>query len=135
MKSFFMLVVICIVTLSAGSATLVHAGASEIRLRADFTATAAGGPADGQADWRRAGTRTRLSVEVEDVQRNGTGRVLIVRGTTTIFNRAITIVNGFADLNLDTLNGHTVPTVKAGDVVRVKDSSGAVILRGTFRVD
>ena len=135
MKQYAILALMCAAMLTLGSASGVAAGSREVRLRAEFTATAAGGPADGHADWRKEGSRTRLSVEVEDVQQDGTGRVIIRRGTTTIFSRAITIVNGFSDLNLDTANGDTVPALQVGDVVRVRDSSGALILRGTFRRD
>jgi hypothetical protein len=106
-----------------------------VRLRAEFTATAAGGLADGHADYRQESGQRRLSVEVEDVQRDGTGRVIIRRGTTTIFSRAIRIVGGFADLNLDTANGNIVPILQVNDVVQVRDSSGALILRGRFQTD
>jgi hypothetical protein len=124
----------CALVLSMASVATTSAQ-TEVRLRAEFTATAAGGPADGHADWRREGARTRLSVEVEDVTRDGTGRVVILRGTTVVFSRAINIVGGFSDLNLDTANGNVVPALRVGDVVRIRDSSGALILVGRFQLD
>lgn len=134
MKYRIVLALICALVLSAVSVATTSAQ-TEVRLRAEFTATAAGRPADGHADWRREPGRTRLSVEVEDVTRDGTGRVVISRGTTVVFSRAITIAGGFSDLNLDSRNGNAVPALRAGDVVRIQDSAGTLILVGRFQPD
>jgi hypothetical protein len=144
MRRWFILAVLCAVILPFSSAVGVSAkgelqtsggSGTEIRLRADLNPTAAGGMADGHADWRSRGGRRQFSIEVEDVQRDGVGRARVVRAGTVVWTRSITISGGFADLNLDTQNGQAVPSLQAGDVVQVRDSSGTLILRGTLQPD
>jgi hypothetical protein len=110
------------------------ASAVEIRFRAELNATAQDPLASGHADWRldtQTGQR-RLSVEVEDVASTNQAYATVNGRFVGVLN----IVNGFADLNLDSQNGNPIPRATTGTVVQVRRSSDNVlILSGTFQPD
>jgi hypothetical protein len=126
-KALMLAAVAAAVALTAVSALGVSA-ADEVRMRAELSATPAGGLASGHADFRQRASETRLSVEVEDVSVNGNGTVVVKRGAATLLTRSIRIRLGFGDLNLRS----GVPTLAAGDTVEVYDANGALILTGSF---
>lgn len=98
--------------------------------QANLTATSAEPLASGKAKFERRGTRLKFSTEVEDLAHTSTIRVTVngkVVGTAPV-------VLGAADLNLDTLNGQTVPSMGAGATVRVFNATtGTLILSGQLR--
>jgi hypothetical protein len=122
-----------------GNASAVAAGdvvsTAAARLRANLRATAADPRASGHSDFESVGARRKFSTEVEDVSTDGQGRVVVTRSGQTVLSRAIRIRNGFGDLNLDTQNGQQVPVMRSGDLVRVANPAGVVILQGTLLPD
>jgi hypothetical protein len=109
----------------------------QIRLRTNLTAGSAtsGKRPQGTADFRFQNGRTRLEVDVQDVNQPA-GTVLTVTvihaGVSTIAG-TITVGKGGSDndLELDSQNGDLVPTVVSGDMVTVSQGT-AVILAGVF---
>ncbi len=110
------------------------ASAEDIKFRADLVATSVDPLASGHADWSldtQNGQR-KLSVEVEDVA-STTVALAYVNGR---FVGVLNIVNGFADLNLDSQQGDRFPRVTTGSTAQVRRASdGALILSGTFLPD
>ena len=102
------------------------------RIEVRLSATSADPRASGKAKFEVRDSRRRFSTEVEDVAVNGTGRVRVTRSGQTVLDAPIQISNGFGDLNLDTLDGQQVPGMRPGDVVRVTNANGQVILQGAF---
>jgi hypothetical protein len=107
--------------------------AGEVRLRAKLA-----GPAiqnrtpEGSADFRidHNGQRTRLNVEVEDVNLPG-GTVLmvaIVHGGVSTAAGTITLSNnGFGELELESQNGAMVPAAQSGDMVTVSNGTTTIV--------
>src|SRR5262245_31647620 len=119
---------------AAAFAVPAAAHAADVKFRANFTATPADPLADGHAEWR-LDTQTgqlRLSVEVEDVASTNLA-MAFVNGR---FVGVLVIVNGFADLNLDSFKGDRIPRVTNGTLAEVRRASdGALLLFGTFVPD
>ena len=109
----------------------------QIRLRTNLTAGSAtsGRRPQGTADFRFQNGRTRLEVDVQDVNQPA-GTVLTVTvihaGVSTIAG-TITAGKGGSDndLELDSQNGDMVPAVVSGDMITVSHGT-AVILAGVF---
>ena len=101
--------------------------AQETRLEGALTA-AGGGLQSGKAKYEQRNDRTRLSVEVEDLALIGTFTVK-VNGTVV---GTILVLLGAGDLNLDTRDGDSAPTLSAGAKVEVFASNGALVLSGTI---
>jgi hypothetical protein len=111
--------------------------AAQVRLRTKLAGGAiAGKRPEGNADFRSEQGRTRLSVEVENVNLpDGTvltvsvqhGTVITVVGTITL-NSA----SPENELELDSQHGDTVPAIVAGDMATVANGA-AVILAGAFQ--
>ncbi len=95
----------------------------------------------GHADFRIRDDRLKLSVEVEDMQAFGlmNGDVVCSQVNGVIVGCEeldITVSNGlFSDLDLDSRHGDTIPMLRTGDVVKVTDQAGKVILSGKFMSD
>jgi hypothetical protein len=113
--------------------------AGEVRLRAKLAGPAIqGAPAiqnrtpEGSADFRidHNGQRTRLNVEVEDVNLPG-GTVLmvaIVHGGVSTAAGTITLSNnGFGELELESQNGAMVPAAQSGDMVTVSNGTITIV--------
>lgn len=107
------------------------ANPTRIKLQGTLTATAAEPLASGKATFERRGSRLKFSTEVEDLAHTSKIRVA-VNGKTV---GTAPVVLGAADLNLDTLLGHTVPSLSAGATVRVYNAAtGALLLSGQLRL-
>jgi hypothetical protein len=80
---------------------------------------------NGTADFRTDGTRTRLTVEVEDVNLpDGTIlSVFIVHNGSGTSAGKLKLAAGFGELELRSQDGDVVPAVQDGDVVLVKQGS------------
>jgi len=92
--------------------------------------------ASGKARFEMRNDRVLFTTEVEDVeQADGTGSVRVLNGATEVLSAPLAIAGGFADLNLDTRLGDTVPSMAAGFSVEVRDGNGALILTGTLQPD
>lgn len=100
----------------------------EVRLSAETVDARASGKAKYEVD----GSRKKFSTEVEDVSVDGDGEVIVYRGAAVIFQGAIRIQDGVGDLNRDTEDGHTVPSMREDDRVEVYNANGALILTGKF---
>lgn len=86
--------------------------------------------ASGKAKFESRDGRAKLSAEVEDTTPGSTVVVIARRGSSVITLGAVpTNAFGVADLNLDTDLGHTVPTLKAGDVIEVQ-MNGQTLVSG-----
>lgn len=119
-----LLALLVITVVVVGSIEAVLAKGSETRLEARMNPGA-----DGKAKFEERDDRTRLSVEIEGQVANTTYEIFIDGDSIGIFT---TNAVGFADLNLDSRDGDSVPSVNAGDLVEVKDVNGNAILSGTF---
>jgi hypothetical protein len=118
-------------SLSKAATTLPASGTEEARLEAELRATQSDPLASGTAKWEIRPDRVKFSTEVEDVTTSGNHEVR-VNGAVI---GSVNVVAGFGDLNLDSRDGDTVPTMNAGDLVQVRNPSGRVILRGRFVLD
>jgi hypothetical protein len=114
-----------------------NGNATQVRLRTNLAGAAiAGKKPEGNADFRNDGTRTRLNVEVENVNL-ADGTVLTVQITLpggapvtvgSITLRAAAVEN---ELELDSQNGGVVPAIVTGTMVTVLNGATAV-LAGVF---
>jgi hypothetical protein len=113
-----------------------NGNASQVRLRTNLAGAAIGGKTpEGKADFRMDKNRTRLNVEVDNVNVPA-GTVL----TVAITHAGVTATAGMItldshdsgnELDLDSQHGDTVPAIVSGDMITV--SNGAtVILAGVF---
>ncbi len=108
----------------------------EVRLRTQLAGGAITGQTpSGNADFRieSARNRSRLNVEVEHVALpDGTALDVAVvhAGVSTVIG-TIKLKLGFGELELNSQDGETVPTVVTGDMVTVSNA-GSPILSGVF---
>ena len=120
------------VALGVGINMIVFASDPETKLRVRLTATDADPLASGSAKWEMRPDRVRFSTEVEDVA--SADEIRVVAGGNDMGTLAI--VGGFADLNLDSRDGDTVPVLSLGDLVEVFNTNGNVlILSGNLSPD
>jgi hypothetical protein len=109
-------------------ADLAQAQTSRSRMRARLRPGSAAG-AQGKADWEQRSDRMRLSVEGEDLfAYEGQSVDIYIDGA---FVSTQTVALGGFDLNLDTRDGDSVPTVANGSICTVQIGSD-VLLTGTF---
>jgi len=111
------------------SATQTKSGITsieDVRLEAGLAATVADPLASGTARWESLTDRVTFTCEVEDVTTSGNHEVR-VNGVVVGF---VNVVAGFGDLNMDSRDGDSIPTMNVGDRVQVRNPSGRVILRG-----
>ena len=80
--------------------------------------------AGGKAKWEQRDDRTKLSVEAEDLD-GDTATVSVFCDFTLA--TAVSVTDGFFDLNLDSRVGDAVPVCQVGDLVTVTDGAGNVI--------
>ena len=118
------------------STALADGNKNETRLRAQLTGAAIGNiTPSGNADFRSDSRgRTRLNVEVEHVNLPQ-GTVLTVTlthaGTTTTVGTFTLSATGFAELELNSQDGQTVPAVQSGDMIAVMNGA-SFVLSGVF---
>jgi hypothetical protein len=107
---------------------------NETRLRTRLTGAAIQGKTpEGHADFRSDTRRTRLNVEVEEVNLpDGTVLTasLMHAGVSTSLG-SITLSAGLGELELNSEDGDAVPAVQSGDMVTVSNA-GKMILAGVF---
>ncbi len=110
----------------------VFASGAETKLRVRLTATEAEPLASGSAKFEMRPDRIRFSTEVEDVA-SATEIHVFAAGNDM---GTLPIVLGFADLNLDSRDGDTVPVLSVGDLIEVFNTNGNVlILSGNLQPD
>ncbi len=110
----------------------VFAGGPETKLRVRLTSTAADPLASGSAKFEMRPDRIRFSTECEDVA--SASNIRVVAGGNDM--GTLPIVAGFADLNLDSRDGDTVPVLSVGDLIEVFNTNGNVlILSGNLQPD
>ena len=102
--------------------------AAEIRLQAPLAATRVDQLASGTARWESRPDRVTFTCEVEDITTTGSHQVLV----NGVLVGSVSVVAGLGDLNMDSRDGDTIPTMNVGDRVQVKNPSGVVILKGTL---
>jgi hypothetical protein len=118
------------------STALADGNKNETRLRAQLTGAAIGNiTPSGNADFRSDSRgRTRLNVEVEHVNLPQ-GTVLTVTlthaGATSTVGTLILSGTGFAELELNSQDGQTVPAVQSGDMIAVMNGA-SFLLSGVF---
>jgi hypothetical protein len=100
----------------------------DTRIESRMTATAVDPIASGTSRWESRPDRVTFTCEVEDVATSGAHEVRV----NGLLVGIVDIVAGFGDLNLDSRNGDSIPTVRSGDKIQVRNPSGRSILRGTF---
>ena len=108
---------------------------SQVRLRTTLAGAAIQGKKpEGNADFRSDSGRTRLNVEVENVNLPA-GTVLTVAvvhaGVSTMVGTITLGRFGGGELELEAQNGAMVPSIMSGDIVTVSNGA-AVILAGSF---
>ena len=111
-----------------------QAQSSELRLRARMFAPGGyysnGVRSEGNGDYRVKSSRKRLKLEASRVNMaDGTVLTFSLNGVA-IGTRSLVL--GRVQLEFDTNNGQTVPTVVVGTVVTVSTADGTVILTGRF---
>jgi len=118
------------------STALADGNKNETRLRAQLTGSAIGNiTPSGNADFRSDSRgRTRLNVEVEHVNLPQ-GTVLTVTlthaGATSTVGTLTLSGTGFAELELNSQDGQTVPAVQSGDMIAVMNGA-SFVLSGVF---
>jgi hypothetical protein len=118
------------------STALADGNKNETRLRAQLTGAAIGNiTPSGNADFRSDSRgRTRLNVEVEHVNLPQ-GTVLTVTlthaGATSTVGTLTLSGTGFAELELNSQDGQTVPAVQSGDMIAVMNGA-SFVLSGVF---
>jgi len=118
------------------STALADGNKNETRLRAQLTGPAIGNiTPSGNADFRSDSRgRTRLNVEVERVNLPQ-GTVLTVTlthaGATSTVGTLTLSGTGFAELELNSQDGQTVPAVQSGDMIAVMNGA-SFVLSGVF---
>jgi len=112
-----------------GPRSMAVAQSEEVRIKIRLTGPAIGGiRPSGNVDFRARDGRLKFKAEVEDVNLpDDTELSVNINGNPVA---VLSLDAGFAELELDTENGDTVPTLQEGDVVTVTDASGAVLLSG-----
>jgi hypothetical protein len=118
------------------STAFADSKANETRLRAQLTGPAIGNVTpSGSADFRSDSRgRMRLNVEVEHVNlpQGTTLTVTLTHAGSASTVGTVTLgATGFAELELNSQDGQTVPAVQSGDVVTAMNGASAV-LAGVF---
>jgi hypothetical protein len=118
--------------LAAGALLLpamMIAKGGEVRLRTALAGAAIGGlTPSGHADYRASDNRSRLNVEVEDVNLPAGTKVSVeVNGATvgTITISAAPIRGG--ELELNTQDGQLVPKLSSGATVTIRNGEAAIL--------
>lgn len=127
---------LAIAVLTLGAATVVSASSknTETRLRTRLAGAAIQGKTpEGNAEFRSDSRgRTSFKVEVENVNLpDGTLDVSVQSGGVTTPVGHIKLRAGEGELELNSQDGDTVPTVQKGDMVMVSNA-GTTILAGVF---
>jgi hypothetical protein len=108
---------------------LLAAKGGEIRLRTALAgASISGLTPSGHADYRASDNRSRLNVEVEDVNLPAGTKVSVeVNGTAigTITISAAPVRGG--ELELNTQDGQPVPALKSGATVTIRNGEAAIL--------
>jgi len=110
--------------------------ANQTRLKTRLAGAAIQGKTpEGSAEFRSdAKGRTRFTVEVENVNLPG-GTLLDVaiqhNGASKTLGQITLSTQGFGELELDSQDGDSIPTVQTGDMVTVSNA-GTTILAGGF---
>ena len=105
---------------------LVEAADDRTKLEAELTNPSTGKD-DGKAKFEQRSDRTTLTVEIEDQKSNSIFEIRVDDTRIAVF---ATDDSGFADFNLDSRDGDTIPAVISGSWVQVIDSDGNVVLSG-----
>ncbi|MDZ4701684.1 MAG: hypothetical protein SH809_18375 [Rhodothermales bacterium] len=105
------------------------AGQAPVSLEAPLRASD-GSDASGEAKFERRSDRVTFTVEVEDMEDDGTATIVVVRAGAVVYQGSLRIDAGSGNLNMDSRDGDTVPSLTSGDRVRVEDPAGAVALSG-----
>ncbi|MDH3610124.1 MAG: plastocyanin/azurin family copper-binding protein [Nitrosopumilus sp.] len=105
---------------------MVEAGEDRTKLEAELTNPSTGKD-DGKAKFEQRSDRTTLTVEIEDQKSNSIFEIRVDDSRLAVFT---TDDSGFADFNLDSRDGDTIPPVTSGSWVQVIDSDGNVALSG-----
>jgi hypothetical protein len=112
-----------------------NGGSNQTRLRTNLTGAAIQGKTpEGHAEFRMDGTRTRLTIEVENVNLPASTvlTVSIMRGARSTDIGMITLSAGAeAELELESDHVAVVTAVQKGDIITVSNE-GAAILVGVF---
>ena len=101
-----------------------------IRLEAELVNPSTGKD-DGKAKYEQRDDRSTFSLEIEGQSPNS---VYEIKVDDKLVRKITTDGTGFADLDLDTRNGHDIPLVLPGSWVQVIDLSGKVVLSGKMNV-
>lgn len=102
--------------------------AADVIITASLAATTVDPLASGTARWESRPDRITFTCEVEDVTTSGSHEVR-VNGVTV---GCVNVAAGLGDLDIDSRNGDSIPTMNVGDRVQVLNQSGRVTLRGRF---
>ncbi len=113
-------------------ATEIELEDEEIELEAELVDS--DGEDNGKAKFEERSDRTRLSVEIEDQERNTTFDVVLSSSTIVLSSSTITTIttndDGFGDVNLDSRDV-AVPSVEDGGIIEIFNGA-IVVLSGTF---
>lgn len=125
-RMYFSLFTIFVFTIFFGFVQVVEAADDRTKLEAELINPSTGKD-DGKAKFEQRADRITLSVEIED-QKSDSAFEIKVDGIS--LGTFTTDDSGFADFNLDSRDGNTIPTVTSGSMVDVIDSNGNVTLSG-----
>jgi hypothetical protein len=123
-------VILSLLAFSAASAI----AASHFELSASLNGGKSFPHAHGSSRFERHTTNRDLDVSLSGVMRLS-GQRVVVKVAGTRIGTMLVSSDGMAHRNWDTADGHTVPSVSAGDEVRVTTRKGALVASGTFHRD
>jgi len=125
-RMYFSLFTIFAFAIFFGFVQVVEAADDRTKLEAELINPSIGKD-DGKAKFEQRVDRITLSVEIED-QKSDSAFEIKVDGIS--LGTFTTDDSGFADFNLDSRDGNTIPTVTSGSMIEVIDSNGNVTLSG-----
>ncbi|HUU47612.1 MAG TPA: plastocyanin/azurin family copper-binding protein [Nitrosopumilaceae archaeon] len=125
-KISFSLFTIFTIVIFFGFIQAVDAADDRTKLEAEMINPSTGKD-DGKAKFEQRDDRKTFSVEIEDQKSDSTFKIKL---NGTILGTFITDDSGFADFNLDSRDGDTIPHVTSGSRVEVVDSNQNVVLSG-----
>lgn len=126
----FILAALVAVLLVGGFSNVTLAGGGT-RTRITLTSAGTYANAKGKATYKVNGSEREFQVEVENIKKLAGQSVNVFVNGKKVGTATVDAL-GAARLNRNSDLGQTVPNIKAGDKVQVKNAAGVLIVSGSF---